>query len=122
VVHCYPPGSLTDLGFSSPGELAAASAVLLEDEVQAALEEMPQTPAVTKSSVIGSPAQVLVQRTSGASLLVIGVHRQTDLSDLILGRVGRQCLRHARSPVVVVGPDPDAVRYETPSPTKTSVL
>ena len=122
VVHCYRPGSLTDLGFGSPRESAAASAVVVADAVSAALEEMPVVPEVIRSSVAGSPAEVLVERTGSAALLVLGVHRQTELGDLILGRVGRECLRRARCPVVVVGLDQSAVRHEAPAADRAGTL
>jgi nucleotide-binding universal stress UspA family protein len=120
VVHCHLPASLTDAGSSSPHEMDVAAAQMLDDEVNAALQGMASPPDVRQCSVAGSPAQVLVARTGSAALLVIGVHRQTDLSDLILGRVGRECLRHARCPVVVVGLDQHVARHETPCPEPAS--
>ncbi len=116
VVHCYLPASLTDSGVGSPREREVAATIMVRDQVNAALQEMPRAPEVRQSSVSGNPAHVLVARTESASLLVIGVHRQTDLSDLILGRVGRECLRRAHCPVVVVGLDQSVVRHETPCP------
>lgn len=113
VVHCYLPQTLTDLVFSSAHELHIASAAMVE-EVSAALREMPQSPQIRQSPMPGAPAKVLLDKASGASLLVLGVHGRTALRDVILGRVAQACLRHATCPVVIVGADNTVVRHETP--------
>ncbi len=115
-VHCYLPQTLTDFSIGKPHELHTASAIMLENEVSAALLEMPEAPEVRQSPMVGSPAKVLLEKARGASLLVLGVHGRTVLRDLILGRVGQACLRHAPCPVVIVGLDQSVVRHETPSP------
>ena len=112
VVHSYLPETLTDLGFSSPHELHAASAIMLENEVKAALLEMPQQPQVERLSLRGGPATVLLERSKNASLLVLGVHGRTALRDIILGRVAQACLRHATCPVIIVGLDQTVDRHE----------
>ncbi len=114
VVHCYLPQTLTDLGFSTPHELHTSSAIMVENEVTAALAEMADQPEVRRSSVLGGPAKALVEHARGAALLVLGVHGQTALRDLILGRVAQSCLRHAPCPVVIVDLDQHIVRYESP--------
>jgi nucleotide-binding universal stress UspA family protein len=120
VVHCYLPQTLTDLGFSTPHELHTASAIMVDNEVSAALREMSQVPEVLKSSDSGGPAKVLVEKATTASLLVLGVHGRTALRDLILGRVGQACLRHATCPVVVVGSDNSVERYTPNQPIAAS--
>ncbi|MDQ2740640.1 MAG: universal stress protein [Actinomycetota bacterium] len=116
VVHCYLPQTLTDFGFSTPHELHTGSAIMVDNEVEAALKDMSQQPEVRRCSLAGSPAKVLLERAKTASLLVLGVHGKTVLRDLILGKVARTCLRQSPCPVVVVGLDESAVRHETPSP------
>jgi nucleotide-binding universal stress UspA family protein len=119
VVHRYRPEGLTDLGFSAGRTLEAASTTLkVEDGATGALQEMPEVPEVMRTSLAGSPANVLVERTDTASQLVIGGHGQTELGNPILGLVGRQCLLRARCPMVVVGLDRSAHRRGTPSPEK----
>lgn len=114
VVHCYLPQTLTEFSVGKPHELHTGSAIMLENEVSAALGEMPEAPSeVRRSSMVGSPAKVLLEKAGGASLLVLGVHGRTALRDLILGRVGQACLRHAPCPVVIVGLDNSIVRHET---------
>ena len=114
VVHCYLPQTLTDLGFSSPHELHTSSVIMVDNEVAAALREMPEPPEVLKTSSIGSPAKVLLERAKDASVLVLGVHGRTALRDLVLGRVGSSCLRHASCPVVIVDLDQQVVQHDRP--------
>jgi nucleotide-binding universal stress UspA family protein len=116
VVHCYLPQTLTDFEFSTPHELHTASAIMLKNEVEAALREMPQQPDVRRSSVLGGPAKELVEHARNASLLVLGVHGHTSLRDLILGRVAQACLRNASCPVAIVDLNQHAVRYANPNP------
>ena len=115
VVHSYLPQALTDLGFSRPHELHTASTIMLDNEVRTALTEMSEPPPVQTVSLPEDPATVLLDRARDASLLVLGVHRNTAPRDLILGRVAQACLRHALCPVVIVGLDNDVVRHETVS-------
>lgn len=122
VVHCYLPQTLTDLGFSTPHELHAASAIMVDNEVSAALREMSQVPEVRKCSDAGGPAKVLLEKATAASLLVLGVHGRTALRDLILGRVGQACLRSAPCPVVVVGTDNSVVRHESRQPVSAATF
>lgn len=115
VVHCYLPQTLTDFGFSSPHELHASSAIMLENEVAAALRETAEQPEVRQFSMSGGPSKMLVEQAKKANLLVLGVHGHTALRDLILGRVAQACLRHALCPVVVVDLDQHVVRHDTPN-------
>lgn len=122
VVHCYLPQTLTDLGFSTPHELHAASAIMVDNEVTAALREMPRPPEVRKCSDSRGPAKVLREKATTASLLVLGVHGHTAVRDLILGRVGQACLRNAVCPVVVVGSDKTVSRHEARRPVTAATL
>lgn len=56
--------------------------------------------------VLGFPAEVLVQRSRDAVLLVLGNTRRGGVTAALLGSVSRRCLRYASCPVVVV-PCPD---------------
>jgi nucleotide-binding universal stress UspA family protein len=116
VVHRYHPQTLTDFGFSTPHEMHTASAIMVDNEVAAALREMPQPPEVRRCCDSGGPAKVLLERTSTASLLGLGVCGRTALDDLILGSVAGTCLRHALCSVVIVGSDKTVVRHETRHP------
>ncbi len=57
---------------------------------------------VTGSAVAGEPAQVLVDLSAGADVLVLGRHGTSGLIHSALGSVGDTCARMAACPVVVV--------------------
>jgi nucleotide-binding universal stress UspA family protein len=70
VVHCYLPQTLTDLGFSTPHELHTASAIMVDNEVSAALREMSEVPQVHQCSDSGGPAKVLLEKAANQVMLV----------------------------------------------------
>ena len=52
--------------------------------------------------VEGRAAQVLVDASEGADLLVVGNRGHGGLAEALLGSVGQYCVRHASCPVVIV--------------------
>jgi nucleotide-binding universal stress UspA family protein len=56
----------------------------------------------------GGAGPVLVDRSRGAQLLVVGTREHTGLRRAVSGSVSHYCLSHAVVPVVAV-PDPDAI-------------
>jgi nucleotide-binding universal stress UspA family protein len=55
----------------------------------------------------GHAAQVLLDASAGASLLVVGSRGHGGFAEALLGSVSQHCVQHALCPVVVVrGPDP----------------
>ncbi|GAA1804941.1 universal stress protein [Luedemannella flava] len=50
----------------------------------------------------GHPAAVLIDRASGADLLVVGSHGYGGFVGALLGSVSQHCVHHATCPVVVV--------------------
>ncbi|WP_439381050.1 universal stress protein [Amycolatopsis lexingtonensis] len=60
---------------------------------------------VETRTVHGDPATELVTASADADLLVLGTHRGGALADLVLGSVGRECVRFSRCPVVVITPE-----------------
>jgi len=63
-----------------------------------------QHPGVTIESVIveGYAAAVLVERSEGADLLVVGTRGHGRFTGMLLGSVSEHCVTHARCPVLVV--------------------
>jgi nucleotide-binding universal stress UspA family protein len=59
----------------------------------------------------GAAGPVLVDRSKGAQLLVVGTREHTGLRRAVSGSVSHYCLSHAEVPVVAV-PDPDAQSYD----------
>ena len=101
-VHCWQPHTIPDVIFGSAEEMHRGSICMLRNEVQAALAGMPDKPTVVETSVHGRPTHVLLERASGARLLVLGAHGHTNLHDVAFGRVATSCIRHAACPVVIV--------------------
>jgi nucleotide-binding universal stress UspA family protein len=79
------------------------AAARLAATMRAVLGSLPQD-SVTTEVAQGLPERAMVERSSGADLLVLG-----SASGLVTGRaigpVIRACLSHAHCPVVVVGPE-----------------
>jgi nucleotide-binding universal stress UspA family protein len=90
------------VGATPTGEEELASA---RDALAAAMraEFGPVTPeGVTAELAEGVPERVLVDRSSGADLLVLGVNTPAWLAGRSAGPVVRACLARARCPVVVI--------------------
>lgn len=62
--------------------------------------------------VEGAPGPVLVDRSRGARLLVLGTQEHTGIRRAVVGSVSHYCLSHAEPPVVAV----PAARTAPPSP------
>jgi nucleotide-binding universal stress UspA family protein len=52
--------------------------------------------------VEGDPAQVLINASDGAALLVVGSRGHGGFTEALLGSVSQHCVHHARCPVVVI--------------------
>lgn len=52
----------------------------------------------------GDPAEVLIARADGATMLVVGSHGKGRLREALAGSVSSACLRHATCPVAVIPP------------------
>lgn len=50
------------------------------------------------------PAHVLVERSEGAEMLVVGSHGRSGASEMLLGSVSHQCATHASCPIVIIRP------------------
>jgi nucleotide-binding universal stress UspA family protein len=90
-----------------PGEVAAFAAdakksleAVVSDEVQPADSQR-----VTSRVVNGHPAEVLLEASVGAALLVVGHRGHGAFADALLGSVGQYCVQHAQCPVLVMRGD-----------------
>jgi nucleotide-binding universal stress UspA family protein len=71
----------------------------------------------------GHPAQVLIEESVGAALVVVGSRGRDGFTDMLLGSVSQAVLRHGHSPVAVARPRrsganepaPRAARQITPN-------
>ncbi len=78
----------------------------LDAAIASALGGSTHEVAITRRVVEGGAAQVLLDASKGADLLVVGSRGRGGFKGLLLGSVSQQCVHHARIPVVVV-PPPD---------------
>ncbi|AVH55727.1 MULTISPECIES: universal stress protein [Streptomyces] len=76
----------------------------LVDEVREVLGE-PAASQVRELLVHGNPAEVLLNASEGAEVLVVGSRGRGGFVRALLGSVSQQCALHAKCPVVIVRPD-----------------
>lgn len=91
-------------------DLAATAGKVLSTAVHEVLGDEPGDIETATSVLPGHPAQVLLDASAHASLLVVGSRGHGAFAGALLGSVGQQCVQHARCPVVVVRGDDRAVR------------
>ena len=94
-----PYGALSDKDYDTqPRTEALALLEKLTGELDA------RTPAVDVRTSIeeGSPAKVLIERSKGADLVVVGSRGHGGFAGMLLGSVSQHLVAHAECPVVVV--------------------
>ncbi|NIH69190.1 universal stress protein [Modestobacter marinus] len=94
-------------------EVREAARRRAEEEVAEVAGGRP-TVTVRVVTVEGPAGEVLVQRASGAELLVVGSRSRSGLPGMLLGSAALHCVVHARCPVMVV--HPPAETGESPAP------
>jgi nucleotide-binding universal stress UspA family protein len=79
---------------------------IIADAISTTLDPASDVP-VRARVTQGHAAQVLLDASAGASLLVVGSRGHGGFAEALLGSVSQHCVQHAPCPVVVVrGPDP----------------
>ncbi|HYO39481.1 MAG TPA: universal stress protein [Nocardioidaceae bacterium] len=94
-----PYGALTEKDYESQPKLEALGVL---DGLVSQLEK--RTPEVDLRTSIeeGSPAKVLIERSKGADLMVVGSRGHGGFTGMLLGSVSQHLVAHADCPVVVV--------------------
>jgi nucleotide-binding universal stress UspA family protein len=101
-------------------EQVRTAAQEMADEVASAHPDLAARVPITVEARSGSSAEVLIEASEGAELLVIGHRGRGAMVSAMLGSVGLQCMLHATCPVTVVRPVPApaaATRKESLVPT-----
>jgi nucleotide-binding universal stress UspA family protein len=80
---------------------AAAGKVLAESVAEVLAAEEPGVE-LAETVLPGHPAQVLVDESAHAALLVVGSRGRGTFAGTLLGSVSQHCVQHAHCPVVVV--------------------
>ncbi len=107
-VYAWDPGVLVSLGMPPMLDwkpLREAAHERPREIVREAVGSDSGVRIVTKT-VMGHAAQVLVDRSAKADLLVVGSRGLGGLKGMVLGSVGHHCAAHSHCPVVVVHSSP----------------
>lgn len=80
---------------------AAATLTSVVEETVAGVDDPPP---VSSEVVVGDPAVVLVNASRDASLVVLGSHGMSRISNVVLGSVSTACIRMGSCPVLVIPP------------------
>ncbi|MEU8233204.1 universal stress protein [Actinoplanes sp. NPDC048967] len=83
-------------------DFAATAGKILSEAVQEALGAGELDVPVLETVVAGHPAQVLIDLSAHAALLVVGSRGHGAFTGTLLGSVSQHCAQHAHCPVVVV--------------------
>jgi nucleotide-binding universal stress UspA family protein len=89
----WPPGLSTNFQATAKDELAHAVADI---------KDLAGKVEIRSQVLEGNPAQVLLDESAGADLLVVGNRGHGGFAGALLGSVGQHCVHHATCPVVVV--------------------
>jgi len=94
-IYGYPAPVVLDVDY------AGIAAKVIADVI--AEVSSPGEPVKIRSTVAeGNAAQVLLDASAGAELLVVGSRGHGGFTEALLGSVGQHCVHHATCPVVVI--------------------
>lgn len=114
VAVCPMPAYWGD-SYEATALLAAEGREQVRNRAEALVEDF-LGPGVGVQVAEGNPAEVLLDRSAGAALLVVGSRSRSTLTGTVLGSVALHCAVHATCPVMVVHPD------DGPPPAGTAVF
>lgn len=99
----YPAGTWASMAAGMPPELDLATLTReVLDEALAKVLEPGALAAVDRKVVTGNAAQVLIERSADAALVVVGDRGHSGFAAALLGSVSTHVTQHAHCPVVVV--------------------
>ena len=107
--QCHSPASYAASAPSGPDDFS------VEELANSAKAELAPDVEVRAETVDGLAARVLLDRSDGADMLVLGTASDTPGSSRPAGPVIRACLRRAACPVVVIGASRDSVPHLEPA-------
>jgi nucleotide-binding universal stress UspA family protein len=106
VLNVWEPALVPPLGSGSvpPGDVPDASQRAADDLLQIIKEELGENPPVLAQPSVkqGRPAEVLIEQSAGADLLVVGTRGHGGFAGLVLGSVSQHVAAYAQCPVTVV--------------------
>lgn len=101
-IDTAPRGTIFHDGYAASfAEITAAVGERLRTETAGIVAEHPGC-RVDFRAALGQPAEVLLEASAQARMLVVGSCGLGGFAGLLLGSVSEQCVRHARCPVLVV--------------------
>ena len=91
-------------GSIPPGDVPDLSQRATEDLIQIIKEELGENPTVLAQPRVkhGRPAEVLIEQSAAADLLVVGTRGHGGFAGLVLGSVSQHVAAYAQCPVTVV--------------------
>jgi len=92
------------VGVAPPGVTAGVEQSrheILDKAIEAALVD-PASMAIERKIAYGHPAQVLIDESNDADLLVVGHRGHGGFTDMLVGSVSTHCVTHSHCPVTVV--------------------
>ncbi len=112
ILHCWQPDTIVEAVMGGHHELKVGSECMLDNEIAAATKGILVKPEFRTFSRGGRPAAQLIELSVDADLLVLGVHRNTTMHDVVFGQVSAACLREVKCAVAIIDRNQHLVRHQ----------